>query len=202
MSLAYRSQLPPLLTFADFVDWPGDGTGNRYELIDGVLRAMAPASDAHNRIVINAVFLIETHLRDRKMPCRVVATPGVRPLVRSDWNFRIPDLGVTCTPNRPSDLVIPNPVVLIEVLSPSNANETWEAVRAYATIPSVQEILIVHSTKIMAELLRRDAQNNWPADPAPVGRDGHVRIQSIDAEWPLTEYYDRTHLLTSDEEPK
>jgi len=31
------TRLPPLMTVADFVDWPGDGTSTRYELVDGVL---------------------------------------------------------------------------------------------------------------------------------------------------------------------
>ena len=27
------AKLPPLMTVADFLDWPGDGTGTRYELV-------------------------------------------------------------------------------------------------------------------------------------------------------------------------
>jgi Uma2 family endonuclease len=57
------------------------------------------------------------------------------------------------------------PVLIIEILSPSNWPETWTNVWAYTTIPSVREILIVHSTKIGVELLRRDAAGHWPEHP-------------------------------------
>ena len=48
-------KLPPLMTVAEFLEWPGDGTGTRYELVDGVLRAMAPASDNHGTIQTNLI---------------------------------------------------------------------------------------------------------------------------------------------------
>jgi hypothetical protein len=35
-----------MLTVADFLDWPGDELGTRYELDDGELRSIAPASTA------------------------------------------------------------------------------------------------------------------------------------------------------------
>ena len=49
-----------------------------------------------------------------------------------------------------------DPVLLVEILSPSNRAETWTNVWAYTTIPSVREILVLHSLRIRAELLRRD----------------------------------------------
>ena len=41
---------PPLMTVDEFIKWPGDGTGTRYELVNGELRAQDPASDAHGTI--------------------------------------------------------------------------------------------------------------------------------------------------------
>jgi hypothetical protein len=46
-------KLPPLMTVDDFLAWPGDGTATRYELVDGVLRAMAPTTNAHGIIQSN-----------------------------------------------------------------------------------------------------------------------------------------------------
>ena len=186
-------ELPPLLDVADFIDWPGDGLGTRYELIDGVLRAMAPGSDAHNTIVSNLTGMIWQHLRKARPGCRVVAAPGVQPRVRAEWNFRIPDLGVTCAPNRSGEIFTPDPVLLIEVLSPSNASETYESVRAYATLPSVQEILVIHSTRLEAELLKRDGAGNWPANATVVTR-GNFSLDSIGAELAIAEIYAGTHL--------
>jgi hypothetical protein len=54
---------------------------------------------------------------------------------------------------------------MVEILSPTNKTETWTNVWAYTTIPTVEEILILHSVRIRAELLRRDDQNQWPERP-------------------------------------
>ena len=39
-------KLPPLLTVAVFLAWEGDSPPTRYELVDGVLRAMPPGTNA------------------------------------------------------------------------------------------------------------------------------------------------------------
>jgi len=53
------------------------------------------------------------HLLDGRSPCRVVTEPGIVPRVHANWNYRVPDLGVTCVP--PSrELMMPEPVLLIE----------------------------------------------------------------------------------------
>jgi Uma2 family endonuclease len=187
-------KLPPLMDVADFIDWPGDGIGTRFELIDGVLRAMAPGSDAHNTIVMTLGRLIGNHLAKTRPGCRVVAAPGVQPRVRAEWNFRIPDLGVTCAPNRPGEIFTPDPILLIEVLSPSNASETYESVRAYATLPSVQEILVVHSTRIEAELLRRDPAGDWPANATILTTGSKLNLESIGTSLSIADIYAGTHL--------
>lgn len=189
-----QPKLPPLLDVADFLDWPGDGTGTRYELVDGVLRAMAPVSDAHGTIVANLTGLIWRHLRQHRPSCRVVERLGVQPHMRAEWNFRIPDLGVTCSPNKAGEILTPDPILLIEVLSPTNANDTYENVRAYATLPSVTEILIVHSTRVRVEVLKRDAKGDWPPNPDTVEAGGTVNLASIAAELALVDVYLGTHL--------
>ena len=190
------AKLPPMMTVADFLDWPGDGVGTRYELIDGELRAMAPASDAHNRILANLTILVGGHLRTHRPGCSTVATPGVQPRTSANWNFRIPDLGVTCSPNRPGDVMVPDPILLVEVLSPNNMHSTQEAVRAYTTLPSVMEILVLHSTSIKAEILVKAADGSWPLDPEVVEAGGLLKLASIEASWPVAEFYRGTHLVT------
>jgi Uma2 family endonuclease len=189
-----QRRLPPLMDIADFLAWPGDGTDTRYELVDGVLRAMAPGSDVHNTIVANLCTLLGQALRRSRPGCRVVTAPGVQPRVRANWNFRIPDLGVTCTPAGAGDIMTPDPIVLVEVLSPGNAGETWENVMAYTTLPSVLEILVVHSTRVKAELLTRDAAGAWPADPQVIEADGAVSLATIGLELSLAQAYVGTHL--------
>lgn len=190
----HQTHAPTLLTVTDFVEWPGDGTDTRYELVDGVLRPMSPGSDAHNTIVMQLGRLIGNHLAQALPSYRIVAGPGVQPHTRADWNYRIPDLGVTATPNQLGYLMTPDPVVLIEVLSPGNAGDTYENVRAYATLPSVREILVVYSTRVGAEILRRDASGEWPLNPTEVGSDETLELTSIGYSLPLNDIYAGTHL--------
>ena len=189
-----QRKLPPMMTVADFIEWPGDGTDTRYELVDGELRAMAPGADSHNTIVANLVVLVGNHVRGARSPCRVVSAPGVQPRARADWNFRIPDVGVTCAPNRAGDVMTPEPVLLIEVLSPGNKQDTYENVRAYTTLPSVREIVVVHSTAVKAEVLVRGADGHWPPNATEIGAGGMLALASIGAEIALAEVYAGTHL--------
>jgi Uma2 family endonuclease len=190
---AAQPKLPPM-TVAEFLDWPGDGTGRRHELVDGELRAQDPASDAHGTIQSRLVALLTGHLDKTRPHCRVVTAPGIQPHLRADWNYRVPELAVTCAPNRADVHNTPDPVLVIEVLSPSNARDTWSNVPLFASLPTVSEILIVDSTKVAAELLRRGPDGTWPPNPEPVGPGGAIRLDSIGLEVAIAEAYRGTHL--------
>ena len=94
-----------------------------------------------------------------------------------------------------------DPVVLIEILSPSNEVETRSNVWAYMSIPTVQEILVVHSTRIEAELLRRAPDGSWPGLPARGGPVDALVLASIDFSIPLTALYRTTTLAQSGGSP-
>ncbi|MDZ4843849.1 MAG: Uma2 family endonuclease [Hyphomicrobium aestuarii] len=187
-------KLPPMMTVDDFLCWEGDGTDTRYELVDGVLRAMSPATNTHGRLIMNLGGRIHTHLDASTTRCSVVSAPGIRPLVRADWNFRIPDLGVTCEADRRGERYLSEPVLLIEVLSPSNEPDTYENIRAYATLPTVKELVVVHSTRMQVEHLRRGEDGTWPANPTMIGAGGSIHFSCIDLTVPIESVYRRTHL--------
>ena len=186
-------KLPPMMTVDDYLCWEGDGTSTRYELVDGVLRAMSPGTHAHGLIQANVIGALFNHLRGT--PCHVITAPGIKPLMRADWNFRIPDIGVTCEPDRKGERILQEPILLIEVLSPSNAQDTYENIRAYATLPSVQELLVVHSTRIEVELLRKGDGNVWPANPTMFKAGGAVDLASVGMTLPLADIYAGTHMV-------
>ena len=200
MAIQAVPKSPPLMTVAEFLEWPGDGTDTRYELVEGELRAMAPASGTHGTIHGRLSAAIVAHLDAKRPGCRLIVAPGVQPHLRADWNHRIPELGVTCTPSTVGEQMVPDPILLIEILSPSNATETWSNVPLYSTVPSVIEILIVYSTKVAAEILRRGDDGRWPRNAEPIGPDGMIRLQSIGLELPLREVYRGTHLAESFDE--
>ncbi len=94
----------------------------------------------------------------------VVAAPGVVPSERSEDNCLVPDLGITCA--RPTGAhLMHEPLVLIEILSPTNVSKTRANVRAYMTIANLAEIVVLRSTAIAAEILRRGPDGAWPDQP-------------------------------------
>ena len=181
------SQIPAVMDLQEFLAWDAPA-GVPWQLLDGEPRAMAPASRTHGRIQVRLGGLIDAHLTAGGGPCTVIDTPGVVPRVRADRNFRIPDLGVTCTGYDREEATLTDPVLLVEILSPSNQAETWTNVWAYTTIPSVQEILIVHSTAMRAELLRRGPDGAWP-DRATTIEAGTLELASIDFRVDLASLY-------------
>ena len=86
-----------------------------------------------------------------------------------------------------------DPVLLIEILSPSNQAETWANVWAYTTIPSVQEILVLKTASIGAELLRRNLDGSWPSQPLSI-ETGELTLESIGFGIPLAAAYRTTRL--------
>ena len=89
---------------------------------------------------------------------------------------------------------VADPILLVEILSPSNEVETWANIWAYTTIPSVMEIVIVSSTKVEADLLRRRADGSWPEIPERVEADGKLTLDSVDFTVPLRDVYRTTAL--------
>ena len=62
------------------------------------------------------------------------------------------------------------------------------------TIPSVREIVVVHSTRVLAGVLRRGVDGYWPEEPEQIGADAMLRLESIGVAFPLREAYAQTHL--------
>lgn len=182
----------PRLTVREFLETP-QSTPGRYELVNGVIRAMSPASSTHAIIQANLAGLIWQHLRASGRPCRVGTEAPVVPHLHANDNVRAPDLAVTCSPSV-TGRIFPEPVLIIEVLSPSNQRETWESIWACATIPSLAEIVIVDSERQRVEVFRRDTRGDWPKTGISIGADGTIELNSIGAAFPLAEVYAGTTL--------
>ncbi len=60
------------------------------------------------------------------------------------------------------------PVLVVEVLFPSNPTETWINVQTCTITPSVQEVIVFHTASVRADLLRRREDREWPDNPEPV----------------------------------
>jgi hypothetical protein len=119
------AKVPIRMTVAEFLKWDSQDD-LRYELVDGEPRAMAPASTVHGFLQNELGTLIRNHLREKASGCEVVANPGIVPRLLSEHNVRIPDLAVTCSPLTPGQATLSDPVLVIEILSPSTPQQPGE----------------------------------------------------------------------------
>ena len=186
------AQMPAEMSVEEFLAWePGDGRA--WQLVDGEPQAMSPANRTHGTLQGELARLIGNHLRAENSPCTLVVTPGVVPRVNAGYNMRIPDLAVTCSPSDREETALTDPVLLVEILSPNNQAENWANVWTYTTIPSVREILVLHSATIGADILRRQADGSWPQEPERV-IEGMLRLESIGLHLALFDIYAGTRL--------
>ncbi len=182
-----------MMTLAEFLAWDAPD-GPSWQLIDGVPEAMAPANGTHAVMQNEAGRLIGNHLATHRPGCQALANPGVIPrLSDSEDNFRIPDLGVTCTPIPRGAIEVAEPILLIEILSPGNAKQTWTNVWAYTAIPSVREILVIRTASIGVQILRRAPDGTWPDVPLAID-SGELHLQSIGFSIPVAALYAGTWL--------
>jgi Uma2 family endonuclease len=108
--------------------------------------------------------------------------------------MRVPDIAVTCASVGAGQIALPDPVLIVEILSPTNESATWENFWTYVSIPSVQEVLVLRSATIAADLLRRRPDATWPEEPAQLGANDELYLQCIGLTVPLAELYIGTYL--------
>jgi Uma2 family endonuclease len=146
------------MTLAEFLRWE-DGTDTRYELLDGMAVAMAPPAIAHGMLALRLGARIDAALRSRP-PCFGQSEAGIARPDRNDTCY-IADLAVTCTPPERGQQLLRDPLLIVEILSPGTAlYDRQTKVSDYRRIASVEEILLIDSTSIFAEVLRREG-NRW-----------------------------------------
>jgi Uma2 family endonuclease len=176
------SLAPKRMTLAEFLEWD-DGTDRRYELLDGVPVMMAPSLEAHGELAMALGAEIRARLGRR---CRVISEAGVLIPDRTD-TYYVADLAVTCAPREPGRRMVVEPVLVVEVRSPSISEvDRWRKVADYRTLPSVQEILVAFSDERRVEVQRRTS-DGWRVDDL-IGR-AEISLACCDAPIPLDAVY-------------
>jgi Uma2 family endonuclease len=176
----------------EFLDW-ASATDGRWQLVDGVPYAMAPAGVIHGALQSELGSLIRNHLHASGSACTTIIAPGVIPRFLAEHNMRVPDIAVTCTPFGRGARALMEPVLIVEILSPSNQAATWANVWAYTSIPSMRDILVLRSDRMEASLLRRQPDGTWPDRPAEMS-EGSLSPESIGLTVPLVDVYATTGL--------
>jgi Uma2 family endonuclease len=171
-----------LMTVAEFLTWD-DGTDTRYELVRGKVVALAPPSAKHSVIASKIGGALEASL---KRPCYVGMNAGVVRPDRDD-TFYEADLVVSCTPLEGDMTTIPQPTVVIEVLSPTTAeHDRGGKLYDYRRIASVQEIALVASEQHHVEVWRRRGAK-WEVEDL-IG-DAVLELEAVGVQIPFAAIY-------------
>jgi Uma2 family endonuclease len=172
------------MTLAEFLRWE-DGTDTRYELIGGLTMAMAPPARAHGMLFVRLGGMIDAGLRSR-WPCSAQTEAGIVRPDRDD-TFYVADLAVTCSPYRRGEQLVKD--LIVEILSPGTEKHDRQVkVPAYRDIGSVNEILLIDSESIYAEIFRREG-GRWITELVQ-RRDVTLRLSSVDLQIAMAELYD------------
>lgn len=200
--MSHARRAAPPMTVEEFLTW-ADRQPGKWELVDGWPRAMAPASTTHGLIQARAAFLLERHIEDTRDPCRAVTEAAIVPASFKRHNARGADLAITCSPAAEDEWALKDPVFILEILSPSNEQDTrdnvwaYMSMWAYMSIPSVRRILLLASTAVRGEMFQRRDDGSWPEEAQPLAAGDVVRVEPIGFECPLAAFYARTNLVPS-----
>ena len=142
-------------TVEDFLAFEAEEP-ERYEFVDGIVRMMTGGSAAHSAIKGNVAERFDAALR------RSHVGPYVDDLkVVTATAVMYPDVLVTCRPLAPDDDRVPDPTVVVEVLSPTT--ETHDRIRKwreYQTIASLQHFVLVAQSERRVEVYSR-TETGW-----------------------------------------
>jgi len=130
----------------EFRRWYEAQPRGRYERVDGRIVAMGPERGAHLRVKGAVYTALGRAVTVAGVPCQ--ALPDGATVEAGDSDYE-PDATVNCGAAMADDAVVaPNPVVVVEVLSPGTAStDTGAKLAGYFLVPSIAHYLIVHPTK-------------------------------------------------------
>ncbi len=161
----------------------------RSEFYDGEMFAMAAANPEHNRVKENLIISIGGQIRGS--PCQTYSSDQ-RVKVNMTGLYTYPDIvGVCGTPEydaQDRDTLI-NPIVIIEVLSPSTESyDRGAKLRHYQQIATLKEYILVEQDQSLCEQFVRQANDKWLLTTLS-GLEAELALESVPARVPLSEIY-------------
>lgn len=181
MSAAFRK----IMTQQEFFDW-AETQDARYEFDGFQPIAMTGGTLGHSSLIRNINFQLMSRLRGKTCeplgPDAGVATMGD--------TVRYPDAVVTCTEFNARDRLVPNPVIVVEVVSPSSVRmDRITRLREYQAVPTILRYVIVEPDAMAVTVLSRDHAGEafWAAG---LTEDETLHLPEVGIEIPVTAIYE------------
>ena len=130
------------LSREDYFRWAESQPKGRFERIEGVVVAMAPERAIHAKCKASVWLALRQATIAASLPCEVY--PAGMTVSVEDNDFE-PDALLRCGAGLPDNaLVVPDPIVVVEVLSPSTqGNDQGRKLAGYFLMQSMRHYLIV-----------------------------------------------------------
>lgn len=184
-STAAQTYLPP----EEYLAWERKAD-TKHEYLRGEIIAMSGASRVHSLIVTNISGELYIQLKERT--CEV-HTNDMRVQTSPEISYFYPDVLVVCGEPRFEDNTFDtllNPIVLVEVLSPSTAAyDRGEKFKHYQQLASLREYVLVSQDEVHVELYRRQETQWKPIEFRSL--ENVLSLASIDCELTLSDIYNR-----------
>jgi Uma2 family endonuclease len=131
------------MSVAEFLVWAEAHDKGRFELIDGQPVAMAPERAEHVAAKLRATNSLAAAVQRGGVRCEAFVE-GLAVVVDGSTSY-LPDALVNCgEPVAPDVMIAPNPVIVVEVLSPSTRSiDTTVKLAGYFRVASLAHYLIV-----------------------------------------------------------
>src|SRR5262245_14894298 len=178
--------LPKIRMSVDqFLAW-ADRQPGRYELKDGIVYAMSPEGAGHAKVKFAVQTALVAGIRARGLPCHML--PDGMTVRVDDTTAYEPDALVYCGAELPSRSVeVPNPVIVVEVLSPSTGRIDATAKLAdHFKVASVAHYLIIDPEK---KLIVHHARGPGDAILAHVVTTGSIKLDPPGIEIAIADVY-------------
>ncbi len=131
----------------------------RCEYVDGYAFEMSGANRRHNIIVGNIFTVLHAFLQNN--PCRPFME-AFKVHIKAANCFYYPDVMVACDKSDGDRVYTEEPVLIVEVRSPSTAATDHREKRInYFKLPSLKEYAIVHQEYKRVELFRKNVDGTW-----------------------------------------
>jgi Uma2 family endonuclease len=135
------------MTTTEFLAWADTQDQGKFELFEGEIIAMAPERVGHAHAKLGAVNALAAAIKAAGLPCQAFVD-GIGVKISDDTTY-VPDALVNCGPPLSADVMLAaNPVIVVEVLSPSTRHiDKSTKLIDYFTIPSLHHYLVVELNK-------------------------------------------------------
>jgi Uma2 family endonuclease len=171
----------------------------KHEYYAGEMFAFAGGSEAHNLIAANVLASLHTQLRRR--PCKVYPS-DMRVKVEHTGLYTYPDVVVVCGHPHfedPAHDTLLNPIVIIEVLSPSTERyDRGKKFQNYRTIDSLTEYLLIAQDTYRIEQYLRQPDQQWLLSEA-TSLDAIIDLPSIQCTLALADIYEKVAIDDEDQ---